>query len=205
MNGDQWLALQRRTLISLLLMGAMACGARLDQNIPQEMTSPLVIYRWPEEGVPILAWIGSEDSLAVYPHAGDESPTEHLAVAYGQLLEWDSSLILIHRPGKAEILEDCVISGHVYDVLKNGNLLGGKSRELQFGSGTIVDVICYAAEGFYIFRQQDRYLELDATDQRLEILDQPLTEWWIRITADGKPIGWTLVDGDNVSVVDRRF
>jgi hypothetical protein len=205
MTRKQRCALQRRILISIFLMGTMACCGTFNQYHHQDAPSPLLIRRWPEEGVPVLAWTGEGDSLALYSRPGDDAPAGYLAVAEDQPLTWDSSLILVHRPGKAEIPEDCVINGHVYDALENGNLLGGKSQELNFSSGTVLDVICYAAEGFYIFRQQDRYLELDATDQRLEILDQPLTEWWIRITADGKPIGWTLVDGDNVSVVDRRF
>lgn len=189
-------------LISLVLP-VICCGPDKPEQAPVD--GPIAIERWPGEGVPVIAWTGSEDSLPLCPQPGDEEPDSYLAVQEQPYLQWDKSLMVVKKLGKLEILEDCIISGYVYDSFEDNKLAKGKAREVNFSSGMILDVVCYAAEGYYIFRHLDKYIEMGSSHECQRMLAWPQTEWWVRITKDDKPIGWVRVDEEKVSVVDRRF
>jgi len=189
-------------LISLCIIG---CG-----SVEQEGRKPLSdgirsIERWPGEGVPVLAWHGSGDSLEVYAHPGTTSPAGQIAVRDGQKLPWDRSLILVEKPGQMEIVEDCIIAGFVYDAPEDGQLKGGRARQIYLSCGTVLEVICYAAEGFYIFRHDGEFIEMGVGHSCQRMLAEPRTRWWVQITRDGNPAGWVPVDGTAVAVVERRF
>ncbi len=206
------LSLPGKILISALLIGAMASCEKPGQNRRQDAPSLLSIERWPGEGVPVLAWQGSGDSLEVYPLPETADTVRsaavkvgRIAVTAGQKLLWDRSVILVEKPGQMEIVEDCIIAGFVYDAPDDGQLKGGRARQIYFSCGTILEVICYAAEGFYIFRHDGEYIEMDAGHRCQQMLAEPQTQWWVRITRDGSPAGWVPVDGTAVAVVERRF
>jgi hypothetical protein len=205
---------ERPYLIILFIALCLAGCEPAQQNHGEESgsTAPdLILERWPGEGVPVLAWQGPGDSLRVYPRPeearSNRSPADgagRIAAAAGQRLDWDRSVIRIEQPGQMEITEDCVISGFVYDPPQDGQLKGGRARDIYLPAGTLLEVICYAAEGFYIFRHQGEYIEMDTGQSCQRMLSEPQTEWWVRITGDGS-IGWIPVDGSGVAVIDRRF
>ena len=190
-------------ILILLLLLFICCGP--DKPEQANVSGQITIERWPQEGIPVIAWTGSEDSLSLYSHPGDEKPDSRIAVQQHQHLHWDKSLMVVKKLGKLEILEDCIITGFVYDSFEDNKLAVGKTRELNFSSGMILDVVCYAAEGYYIFRHQDKYIETGSSRECQQMLALPQTEWWVRIEKDDEPIGWVRVDEEKVSVVDRRF
>ena len=187
----------------LLVLAIICCGP--DKPEQAKVEEKIAIERWPGEGVPVIASTGSEDSLPLYSQPGDEKPDGHLPVQPHQHFHWDKSLIVVKKLGKLEILENCIIAGYVYDSFEDNKLAEGKARELNFSSGMILDVVCYAAEGYYIFRHLDKYIEMGSSHKCQRMLASPQTEWWVRITIDDKPVGWVRVDEERVSVVDRRF
>jgi|GEM_PF-1677991 len=195
-------------LIILILIG---CGSAEQERAEEAGDAALILERWPGEGVPVLAWQGPGDSLEVYPRPGDASPARSaaragkIAVTAGQRLHWDRSVIRIEQPGQMKITEDCILNGFVYDPPRGGRLEAGRARDIYLPSGTLLEVICYAAEGFYIFRHQGEYIEMEVGRPCQQMLDRPQTRWWVQITENGRPIGWIPVDGDRVKVIDRRF
>jgi hypothetical protein len=202
-------------LITLTLIG---CGDREQKGDQEPGEDPggsalnLLTDRWPGEGVPVLGWQGPGDSLEIYSRPGDTSPadpvsagTGKIIVTAGQRLTWDRSAIRIEQPGQLEITEDCIVSGFVYDPPRGGRLESGRAREIYFPAGTFLDVICYAAEGYYILRHQGEYIEMGVEQPCQLMLSEPQTRWWVRITGDGRPVGWIPVDGNDVAVIDRRF
>jgi hypothetical protein len=190
-------------ILIFLVLPIIYCGP--DKPEQANMDEHIAIERWPQEGVPVIAWTGSEDSLPLYSQPGDEKPDSYLTVQAHQHLHWDKSLMVVKKLGKLEILEDCIITGYVYDSFEDNKLAVGKTRELNFSSGMILDVVCYAAEGYYIFHHQGKYIEMGSSHGYQQMLALPQTEWWVRIKKDDKPIGWVGVDEEKVSVVDRRF
>ena len=186
---------------AFLVMSGCVSQEREKPDLGQQLT----IQRWPGEGVPVIAWTGSETLMDVYASAGDSTPAKNVTVAQNQRLEWDESLIVVHAPGEMNILKDCIINGFVYDSLEQGKLAGGRARQLNFSSGTKLEVVCYAAEGYYIFRHLGEYIEMEASHECQQMITLPQTEWWMRICKDSMPLGWVKVDGEDVSVVDRKF
>jgi len=187
----------------LLVLLIICCGP----DTPEQPSSdqPVAIERWPEEGIPVIAWMGEEDSMAVYERPGDESPARHIAVAKNQELSWNKSLILVQKLGQLRILEDCVISGFVYDGLENNKLVRGKPRQLNFAVDTILDVVCPAAEGDYIVLYHDQYVEMSGSMDYVQIVAMPQTAWWVRLKEIEGPSLWIRVDGKEVAVIDRKF
>jgi hypothetical protein len=183
----------------------ICCGSedRAEQDrISDEFLS---IERWPGEGLPIIAWTGAETMMHVYASASDSVASDSIVVIHNENLEWDKSLIIIRKPGQMKISNDCIIDGFVYKSLEKGKFTGGRARQLNFSSGTILEVICYAAEGYYIFRLGDEYIEMESSHECQELLTLPETEWWVRICKDSKPLGWIRADQEDITVVDRRF
>jgi len=66
--------------------------ASLDQEI--------AIERWPKEGVPIIAWTGSENLMVVYSNPGDDLPAGHIAVGKDQHLQWDKHSVWVKVDGQ---------------------------------------------------------------------------------------------------------
>lgn len=199
-------------VILLAALSLMGCGPAEQEGIEEPGGTAVILERWPGEGVPVLAWQGPGDSLEVHSQPGTASPARSAAaragqitVATGQRLHWDRSVIRIEQPGRMEITEDCIISGFIYDPPDGGQLKGGRARDIYLPAGTLLEVICYAAEGFYIFRHQGEYIEMSIGQPCQQMLSEPQTRWWVRITEEGRPIGWIPVDEKRVAVVDRRF
>lgn len=196
--------MQRSILASLLFIVSMTCcgpGKPEQASLDQE----IAIERWPEEGVPIIAWADSGNALPLYSQPGADKPANYLAVQKDQQLQWDKSLILVKKLGKLKILKNCVMSGFIYDSLQDHKLLGGKPKEINFSADTILDVVCYAAEGDYIFHYQNKYVEMSGSNDCQQMIVLPQTEWWVRLRRNTRHLGWVKVDGQKVSVVDRRF
>jgi hypothetical protein len=202
-RGKQKVIRHSSVILIFLFLPLIYCGP--DKPEQATIDEQLTIERWPEEGVPVIAWTGAAGSLPLYSQPGDERPEKYLAVRDQQRLSWDKSLMVVNKFGKLKILENCIITGYVYDSFEDNKLTVGKARELNFSSGTILDVVCYAAEGYYIFRHLDKYIEMGSSHEYQQMLSLPQTEWWVRIEKDKKPVGWVRVDEDKVSVVDRRF
>ncbi|MFC1683534.1 hypothetical protein ACFL0G_04965 [Candidatus Zixiibacteriota bacterium] len=189
----------------LITLCIVACGSEERVKHDQLSDQILSIERWPGEGVPVITWTGAETLMNVYESAGDSTPAKSVTVAQNQRLEWDESLIKVRTPGRMEILEDCILEAFVYDSLVQGKLAGGRARQLNFSSGTILEVVCYAAEGYYIFRHLGEYIEMEATHECQRMITLPQTEWWVRVEESGRPAGWIRADNENITVVDRKF
>jgi hypothetical protein len=165
----------------------------------------MAIERWPGEGIPVIAWTSPESLMAVYALPGSDTPAGYMVVEENQRLQWDKSLILAQKFGTLIILEPCSLSGQVYDRLQDNKLMGGKRVEFSFRPGTVLEVVCYAAEGDYIFHHQKKYLEMCGSHDYQQMLTKPQTQWWIRLKDIEDRSLWVRVDGKKVSVIDRNF
>jgi hypothetical protein len=201
--------LRRNVLIVILLLLPIICCHRAQRDRPKAVSEQpreaIAIERWPQEGTPVIAWTGSGDSMAVFSQPGEQEPADYLPVKGNQQLRWDKSLILVHKLGKLMILEACTISGHVYDALRDNKLLGGKTREYTFRPGTVLDVVCYASEGDYIFHYQGKYVQMSGSHDCQQIMTIPQMDWWVRLEDINGHSWWVQVDDKTVSVIDRRF
>jgi len=191
--------LRRGFFVLIIFVISMMCCSKGKQK------GEIAIEGWPGEGIPVIAWTGSENSLALFSDPGDKQPSGYLAVQKDQHLQWDRSLILVKKLGRLKILEDCIMTGYIYDSIENEKLVGGKTGGINLSSGTILDVVCYAAEGDYIFRYQKKYVETSASLECQQLLLAPRTQWWIRLIRNGRHLGWVKVDAEKIAVVDRKF
>ncbi len=185
-------------LIPVLAFLATGGCAKSDQK------GPVVIERWPGEGAPVIAWTGLADSLPLYSQPGAEKPKKYLAVKQDQRLPWDRSLMLIKKMGQMEITEHCTMEACVYHAVDDHKLTAGKAATFTFSPGTILEVACYAAEGDYIFHYENRFMEMNGSRACQRMLIPPQTQWWVRLRRSNKVLGWIIVDGEMIAVVDRK-
>jgi hypothetical protein len=144
---------------------------------------------WPGEGTPRLA--ARNDALVLHKTPDPTSGSRQLKYKAGWLIVWDQSKVITRKS----------VLWTVKKVINQGScgtlLPGDKVEFLQFES-----------EGWGTFKVGDKICSLKATrDSDFDKEDEwPEVEWWVRVLDHTKsPIGWLLVDAQQVNLLPRKF
>ena len=151
---------------------------------------------WPGEGVPVL--IAHSDSLILRQIPRTESPTIAIPYHEGWRIPFDES---IHRTLKSRTI--------VVKRTKTIERSCGESVMYTFMEGEEIEYLQYASEGYGTARVGE---DICVVPFEFEVetfgsdLEQPNTEWWVRVTyGDGTSPGWLLVTDGQVSFGKREF
>ena len=144
---------------------------------------------WPGEGTPRLA--AKNNELVLHKTPDSASGIRQLKYKTGWLIVWDQSKVITKKSATWTV-----------------------RKEIHKGScGTLspgdkVEFLQFETEGWGTFKVGDKICSLKATrDTDFDKDDKrPEVEWWVRVLDDTKsPVGWLLVDAQQVNFLPRKF
>ena len=144
---------------------------------------------WPGEGIPRLA--AKNNQLVLHKTPDSTSGSRQLKYKTGWLIVWDQSKVITKKSA-------------IWTVKKEIN----KGSCGTLSPGDKVEFLQFEAEGWGTFKVGDKICSLKATrDSDFDKDDKrPEVEWWVRVLDDTKsPVGWLLVDVQQVNFLPRKF
>ncbi|MDH3375982.1 MAG: hypothetical protein OEQ39_03320 [Gammaproteobacteria bacterium] len=144
---------------------------------------------WPGEGTPRLA--AKNDELILHKTPDSTSVSRKLKFKTGWLIVWDQSKVITKKSA-------------IWTVRKE--ITKGSCGTLS--PGDKVELLQFEAEGWGTFKVGDKLCSLKATrDSDFDKEDEwPVVEWWVRVLDHTKsPIGWLLVDAQQVNLLSRKL
>ncbi len=144
---------------------------------------------WPGEGTPRFA--AKNNQLVLHKTPDSTSERRRLRYKAGWLIVWDQSKVITRKSA-------------IWTVKKAINR--GTCGELS--PGDKVEFLQFEAEGWGTFKVGDELCSLKATrDSDFDKGDEwPEVEWWVRVLDNTKsPVGWLLIDVQQVNLLRRKF
>ena len=180
---------------------SLAFGALSAQQAPHPLFS---LYHFGGEGGPVIAATRNVGSHPVYAQPWPSSvQLGTVRLIKDKTLEFDEPRTVIYRVGEAEILPQATAIEVEVVRLENEHILFQGVETVQFKAGERLAILCYHAEGYYYFRKDER--TFSAFAETMKIHREPETQTWIHLTEGDEVGGWIQVDGDLVTVVERKF
>lgn len=199
----------------LLLLGNIVLSTFLVLGC--QAAEPFESELWPGEGIPRFA--AKVDRLTLY-----EQPSRSSSLAGArpikkdQAIAYSATLVRTVRPGLVTATESTTLSGRSFgDIghLSMDRYYAGEPgwNEVPFAAGESFEYLQDRAEGSCLIRRQRVVFEIEACpwlggapDSGFKLVEEPVTEWWIRVEGKEKqPLGWLLVDEESVDLLPRGF
>lgn len=143
---------------------------------------------WPGEGTPRLG--AKNNELVLHKEHDSTSASRRLKYKAGWLIVWDQSKVITRKS----------VTWTVKKEITKGSCG-------TLAPGDQVEFLQFEIEGWGTFRVGDKICSLKATrDSDFDKEDQwPLVEWWVRVLDNKKsPVGWLLVDAQQVNLLPRK-
>jgi len=151
---------------------------------------------WPGEGIPVL--ISSVDLLRIRLAPRLDSDARTIEYRKGWKVPFDKSLYRTTRSGSIIVQRTATVE-----------IYCETAAQYEFEAGEELIYLQYRAEGYVIARVDGKICEVPALiedDIFGSVLEQPETEWWVRVTYfDGTSPGWLHVTDGQVSFGIREF
>jgi hypothetical protein len=194
-------AMQIPVLLTVFLM------ATAQADVPFEMAL------WPGEGRPVVQSVASALELREQP-VGSAKVVLKLAAIPRQRLQFDETRFRTTSPGRLLAVVATTVTGRrlgAIQALARADYYSGKypAAAVKVDAGDIVEYLQYRAEGTCFVRIAGAVIDADpcphGTGDGFRLLTEPEVEWWIRLVADDRPLGWLLLTDKTAVVVDRDF
>jgi hypothetical protein len=167
---------------------------------------------WPDEGRPVFVAVARQLVLHELPCTSSKV-IRRLSVAPKRRLVFGDTRYRTMKPGRFLALVSTSIKGRMLgDIarLSRAEYYSDKFSDASINvrAGDTIEYLQYRAEGTCFVRVAGKTIDADPcpteelTRFRLDV--KPITEWWIRITANGTPAGWLLVTDATVKEIDRE-
>ncbi len=144
---------------------------------------------WPGEGIPRLA--ARNDELVLHKTPDSTSGSRQLKYKTGWLIVWDQSKVITKKSAMWTVKKE----------IKKGSCG-------TLSPGNRVEFLQFEGEGWGTFRVGDKICSLKAArESNFDKEDEwPEVEWWVRVLDHTKsPVGWLLVDVQQVKLLARKF
>jgi hypothetical protein len=168
---------------------------------------------WPGEGRP--QFLAGATDLAIHEAPMSSARVvRRLAVMPGQDIAFDETRYRTIESGTVQVLARTHITGRVLgpirSVSRDAYYKGRFPREaVACKQGDVIEYLQDRAEGTCFVRVGDQVVDADPCpaqdDAAFRVVTKPKTEWWIRVAVDRVPLGWALVDGNNIKQNARKF
>lgn len=165
---------------------------------------------WPGEGRPVLEV--TSGPLTLFDDPDSRSQSRAISAVKGTRIEFTDSYYCTQSTGVLRILTALSVAGRKFGqqshFTKSEYYSPFEPAELEFRSGDLVTIMQYRAEGYCFVRWGGELFEVDLCtfigQKTVEVVDEPITEWWVKLSIDGA-VGWALVDQIDLQVVGRTF
>ncbi len=199
----------------LLLAWTLAAATLLSAPVQAQRGWPAFASElWPGEGIPHLEATGAPLTLRAGPSLSDRVTATLKQVPAGTPVRFDETRYYTRRPGRLAVLRSDTISGRNMGslrYLRRDAYYGGEYPAGRFAvvPGDTVEFLQYRAEGTCFVRVRGIVVDADwcpvYDDSSYSSVEEPVLEWWIRVTRDDVPAGWLLVEEDVVRQGARDF
>jgi len=168
---------------------------------------------WPEEGRPRLQAPAGLISIREKP-CSSATLIGKVRVPPNVDLVFDETRYQTLQAGSLRALSDVTVRGRNLGPIvsiSRASYDDGQFPDAQLtcAKGTLIKYLLYRAEGTCFVKIGENVIEADPcpdSDAAAFVSESPAkTEWWIRVRQEGKPLGWALVDGTEVTEVGREF
>ena len=192
-------------LLALLIALAMFGQPTPEANFEMDL--------WPGEGRPVFEAVAQQLRLHEYP-SDSSRVVDTVRVRPRQRLSFDDTRYRTITPGRFRVLTSTTITGRaVGDVTRvsRSDYYSGKfgPADVAVTPGDRVEYLQYRAEGTCFVRTGGIVMDADpcptAKSAEFRLEARPVTEWWIRVTANGTPRGCLLVTDATAKAIDRTF
>ena len=146
---------------------------------------------WPGEGIPVFA--ARNNRLVLHELPALNSPLLTVTYKKGRRVVFDKSKVITKKSVMVTANKD------IRDV-------GCKGGNAEIHSGDRVEYLQYSGEGYGTVRVGGKICEVFLEDGFDGMDKSPETEWWVRVVGkDKKPVGWILVDRNQLNFLQREF
>ena len=196
-------------LLNIALSSFLVLGCQAAEPFESEL--------WPGEGIPRFAAKVDRLTLHKQPLRSSSLAGAH-PIKKGQAIAYGATLFRTVRPGLIRATEATKLSGRSFgDIvyLSTDRYYAGEAgwNEVPFAAGESFAYLQDRAEGSCLIRRQHVVFEIEscpwlggATGRGFNLMEEPVTEWWIRVEGKEKqPLGWLLVDEESVDLLPRGF
>ena len=170
------------------------------------------IDMWPEEGRPVFEAVGPPLQLRAAPSSS--SPViATLAVAAGQRMIFDDTRYRTIVAGAFVAVRDATIEGRDLGniaTLSKADYYSGKFTRMSVDvkRGDSVEYLQYRAEGTCFVRIRSRVIDAalcpNQRPDQFQTTLEPITEWWIHVSAGQSAAGWVIVTAATLKEVERQ-
>ena len=185
------------------------------EALPQPEMRPFESEFWPEEGIPVFE--AKCDRLVLRARPNYDAPmVGYLSAVLGSRILFSGFRYRTLRPGRVVVHEKYTLTGRNLgqtDYVSSANYYndGGELITLTLQANDRLEYLQYRAEGSSFIRWQGLVLDVEyspwlGSNRPLELVVEPVTEAWIRVESESDMgAGWTLVDEEAVSEINREF
>ena len=168
---------------------------------------------WPGEGIPVIE---ARRALLLLRAAPDTSApvVDSLSGRVGQRIAFDSTRFQTLRSGELRVVTPLQVAGRdLGDIthLTRDRYYHANAPDVSLPiapTGTI-EFLQYRAEGTCFVRIEKRVIDAHPCPgfgkESVEVVRQPVTEWWILVRGQGGAKGWLLVSDSTAKSVGREF
>jgi hypothetical protein len=119
-------------------------------------------------------WIANKDTI-IYRQMRDGSPIA-FRVKKKEKVRGLTGVVITTKAGQVKALKDFVT----------------ETEKVSIKAGDIFYLLTYRGEGFFVISYKGKRFEDSVTDEdKIKVLNQPVSIWWVKIRNSKGQIGWT--------------
>lgn len=193
-----------------------ACGqadSLMTAHPEPEDSVQFAIDLWPGEGIPVIESRRSSLPLRAHPLL-DAAIVDTLKSRVGQRVAFDSTRYQTIESGSIRVTTGLLVEGRDLGATRHLSLetyYGAARSEVSIPvvAPATIDLLQYRAEGTCFLRWEGRVIDAQPCPgfgkDSVQVVREPVTQWWIGVRGQGGTFGWVLVSDSTAQSVRREF
>lgn len=205
-----------RPVLPVCVVILSACGGQAEtlKSVTRDSTPAVqfAIDLWPGEGIPVIE---ARRAVLILRTAPDSTApvADSLIGRIGRRIAFDSTRFQTRRVGEGRVVTPLHVVGRDLGELTHltrERYYNERAPDVSIplASRATIEFLQYRAEGTCFVRIERRVLDAQPCPgfgkESVEVVRQPITEWWIFVRSDGA-YGWLMVSDSTAQSVRREF